>query len=178
MTTPIVAIIGGKKSGKTTAMQALIKELSQRGYKVAAVKHIPEKDFTIDTVNKDTWKFAMAGAKTIVSIAPNEVAIIEKAQTSSISLDEIREKCKGSSIILLEGFRSLVGWREDIPKIVAVKSPEDFAEALESFKPIIAFTGPYNPKPSPSNPPYINVLEDSVKIADIVESFLREKGII
>lgn len=174
--TPVVAIIGGKKSGKTSAMQALIREFSCRGYRVAAVKHISEEDFTIDTVNKDTWKFAKAGAKTVVSVASHEIATIEKIEACNITIDGIRKKCAGSDVILIEGFRSLVGRRLDIPKIVAVKSAEEVSVALENFKPIIAFTGPYNASSIASNLLYIDVLKEGGKIADLVENFLLEKG--
>ena len=54
----VIAVVGIKSSGKTTTIEALTKELTKRGYKIAVVKHIPEPDFTIDTVGKDTWRFA------------------------------------------------------------------------------------------------------------------------
>jgi molybdopterin-guanine dinucleotide biosynthesis protein MobB len=36
----VIAVVGGKKVGKTTTTENLIKELTRRGLKVAAVKHI------------------------------------------------------------------------------------------------------------------------------------------
>ncbi|MCJ7559854.1 molybdopterin-guanine dinucleotide biosynthesis protein B, partial [Candidatus Bathyarchaeota archaeon] len=64
-----IAVVGSKKSGKTTTIENLVRELTKKGYKVAAIKHVSEPDFTIDTAGKDTWKFAKAGAKTIISVA-------------------------------------------------------------------------------------------------------------
>ena len=56
----VIAVVGSKASGKTTTIEILTKELSRKGYKIAAVKHIPEKNFTIDKKGKDTWRFAKA----------------------------------------------------------------------------------------------------------------------
>lgn len=171
----VVAVVGGKSSGKTTAVEALTKELTRRGYKVAAVKHVPEKDFTIDTEGKDTWRFAQSGAKTVVCVAPNEIATIQKTSTDAITLEEILAKCRGNDIVLIEGFRNLVSGDKKVPKIVTVKSEEDAIQASKSFTPIIAFTGPYRPAKLALNAPYIDVLRESSKIADILENFLKEK---
>ena len=58
-----MVVVGSKKSGKTTTTENLTRELTKRGYNVAAIKHVSEQDFTIDTVGKDTWRFAKAGNK-------------------------------------------------------------------------------------------------------------------
>ncbi|MGB9959893.1 MAG: molybdopterin-guanine dinucleotide biosynthesis protein B [Candidatus Bathyarchaeales archaeon] len=172
----VLAVVGGKDSGKTATIEAITKELTKRGYKVAAVKHIPEKDFTIDTKNKDTWKFTQSGAKTVVSIALGEIATIEKTDTGNLSLKEILKRCKGNDIVIIEGFRQLLGKNVKVPKIVAVKSAEEALEASKNFKPIIAFTGPYPAEKLALNVPYVDVLRESAKIADVVESVIRKRG--
>lgn len=174
METTVVAVVGGKNSGKTTTIEAITKELAKRGYKVAVVKHVSEKDFTIDTKGKDTWRFARSGAKTVVSIASKEIATIEKTGTSNLSLEEILEKCRGNDIVLIEGLKKLLGKNEKVPKIVAVKSAEEAINASKNFNPIIAFTGPYPAGENALNTPYIDVLKESAKIADIVEKLMKK----
>jgi molybdopterin-guanine dinucleotide biosynthesis protein B len=171
----VVAVVGRKSSGKTTTMEVLTKELTKRGYKVAAVKHVPEPNFTIDTEGKDTWRFAKAGAKTIVSVASGEVATIEKIDVTSFSLEDILQKCGNNNMIFLEGFRKLVGENLDVPKIVTVKSAEEAFEASKTFKPILAFTGPYSTETLNLNAPYINVFKNPEKIADMVEKVARKR---
>lgn len=171
----VVAVVGGKSSGKTTAVEALTKELTRRGYRVAAVKHVPEKDFTIDTKDKDTWRFARSGAKTVVCVAPNEIATIQKTSTEKITIEDILERCRDNDIVIVEGFRNLVSGDKKVPKIVTVKSEEEAVQASKTFTPIIAFTGPYSPAKSALNAPYIDVLRESSKIADVVEEFLKRK---
>jgi molybdopterin-guanine dinucleotide biosynthesis protein B len=171
----VIAVVGSKSSGKTTVIETLTEELTKRGYKVAAVKHIPEKDFTIDAKGKDTWRFAKAGAKTVVGIAPKELFTIEKAETSSLSLKDITKRCLGNDIVIIEGFRKLLGGNMKVPKIVTVKSAEEVLEASKTFKPIIAFTGPYAVKEMALNAPYVDVLREKEKIANIVEEIVRKR---
>lgn len=168
----IVAVIGSKNSGKTATMEAIIKGLTRRGYKVAAVKHIPEKDFTVDEKGKDTWRIAESGAKTIVGIAPKEIFIIEKGDFYALSLEKILELCHRNDIVLVEGFRDLLGKNKKIPKIVAIKSTEEALEALKNFEPIIAFTGTHSIEVG-LNVPYVDVLRDEDRIAEIVDEVIK-----
>ena len=175
MKTTVIAVVGSKSSGKTTIIEVLTEQLTKRGYKIAVVKHIPEPNFTIDTKGKDTWKFAQSGAKTIVSMASDEIATIEKIDTTSFSVEEILHRCRDVDFVFLEGFKKLVGKNYDVPKIVTVKSTEEALEALETFKPILAFTGLYSIETLNSNVPYLNVLENRQKIVDMVEEKCQKK---
>jgi molybdopterin-guanine dinucleotide biosynthesis protein B len=163
-----IAIVGSKSSGKTTIIEILTRELTRRGYKIAAVKHIPELNFTIDTKGKDTWRFAQSGAKTIISVASSEIATIEKID-ENFSLKDILKRCKGNDVVFLEGFKQLVNKNKGIQKIVVVKSEKEALEALRSSKPILAFTGPYSTENLKLKIPYVNVLKNPEKIADLVE---------
>lgn len=165
----VVAIVGSKKSGKTTTIEVLTRELTRKGYKIATVKHIPERNFTIDTKGKDTWRFAKAGAKTIISVASDEIATIEKIHEDKFSLEEIFRKCKGNDIVLLEGFKEIISKKKSVQKVVVVKSEQEALEALRSFKPILAFTGPYSTENLKLRIPYVNVLENPEEIGEIIE---------
>jgi molybdopterin-guanine dinucleotide biosynthesis protein MobB len=171
-----IAVVGGKKSGKTATIESLSKELTQRGYKIAAVKHIPEPDFTIDTKGKDTWKFAQSGAKIVVAVSAAEIATIEKTESRNLSLKAILRKCRDSDLVLLEGFRKLVAEDKSIYKIVVVRSPEEIAESLKIFNPILAFTGPYQPKSGLRRIPYVDIREDYERLADLVERIVKKKA--
>jgi molybdopterin-guanine dinucleotide biosynthesis protein B len=172
----VIAVVGGKKSGKTATIEILIKELSQRGYRIAVVKHIPEPDFTIDTIGKDTWKFAQSGAKIIVGVSAGEIATIEKTETRKLSLMEILRKCWDSDFVFLEGFRELVAKDRSIYKIDVVRTPDEVAEGLEIFSPILAFTGPYQSKSGLKRIPYVDNRKDPEKLADLVERLVKKKG--
>ena len=170
----VIPVVGRKKSGKTTTIESLVRDLTHRGYRVAVVKRIPEPDFTIDTEGKDTWRFAIAGARIVVGVSPDEVATIERRHTEDFSFDDILEKCSGVDIVFLEGFRKLVAADKLFPKIVVTKSAEDLAEAVEIFEPILAFSGSYNAERDYPTIPYVDVLRNPKKLADIVEEHIRK----
>jgi molybdopterin-guanine dinucleotide biosynthesis protein B len=171
----VIAVVGGKKSGKTTAIEILTKELTIRGYRVAAVKHIPESNFTIDKEGKDTWRYAQSGAMIVIGVSADEIATMEKVRAKTISLEDILQRCKGSDIVFLEGFRKSVSRNRSICKIVIAKSLEDFEEASVTFDPILAFIGPYSPKKSDLRVPYVDIFKNAEKIADLVEKWLKRK---
>ncbi len=173
MKAKVIAIVGSKSSGKTTTIEVLTKELTKRGYNIATVKHITEPNFTIDREGKDTWRFAKSGAKTIVSVAFGEIATIEKNDEKNFSLKKILKKCGDNDIVFLEGFRQFISKEKAVPKIVVVKSEKEAVDALKLFKPILAFTGLYPIENLNLKIPYVDVLKNPEKIADIVEKAVK-----
>ena len=166
----IIAVVGSKKSGKTTAIETLVKGLTKRGYRIATVKHIPEADFTIDTKGKDTWRHAKAGACIVVSVAPNEFATIKKVDTTKYGLSEIlRNVEEDVDITILEGFKKLIEQSSAVPKIVAAKTTKEILEASKRFKPILSFVGPIPTEAAKLNIPYIDVLNDPDRLVDLVD---------
>jgi molybdopterin-guanine dinucleotide biosynthesis protein B len=165
----MIAVVGSKKSGKTTTLETLVQGLTKKGYKVATIKHIPESDFTIDTEGKDTWRHAKAGASTIISVAPNEIATIRKADTTKYSLEQIVRDCQDAEIIILEGFRKLIGQNPRVLKIVIVKTAQDALDASETFKPILTFVGFLPAEAMKLKIPYIDVLKEQEGLVELVD---------
>ena len=165
----ILAVVGSSSSGKTTAVEHIVKGLTEKGYNVATAKRIPEPNFTIDTEGKDTYRHAKAGAKTVLSIAPNELGIIKKTDTTKVSLDQIvAEIPEETDVIILEGFKSLVGEDISIPKIVGIKNAEEMADALKRYKNILAFINYMSSQTIETELPVINSMKDPQKLVDIV----------
>jgi len=165
----LIAVVGGKHSGKTTAVEALVRGLVKHGYKVATVKHVSQKNFTIDTQGKDTWRHAKAGACITTTVASNEMAIIRKGDTSCYKINDIIRTFENKvDIIIFEGFRKLVGQKKSIPKIIAVKTAEEALGMSKQFKPIVAFVGPFDTRDLSFSAPHINVLTDPEKLVRLV----------
>ena len=119
----IVAVVGSSNSGKTTAVEHIVKGLTEKGYTVASAKRIPEPNFTLDTEGKDTYRHAKAGSQTVLSVAPDELGIIRKTDTKKLCLEQmISEIPEETDVIILEGFKSLVGEDLTIPKVVGIKT--------------------------------------------------------
>jgi molybdopterin-guanine dinucleotide biosynthesis protein B len=167
----IVAVVGSSNSGKTTAVEALIKGLSKRGYTVASAKHIPDPEFTIDTEGKDTWRYAKAGASSVLSVARKELTVIKKVDTTEYSLEQlVAETPDEVDIIILEGFKGLIEQDTSIPKIVATKMGEEISEALERYKNILAFIGRIPDGKVDTEVPFIDALKEPQKLVDLVNN--------
>jgi molybdopterin-guanine dinucleotide biosynthesis protein B len=167
----IVAVVGGSNSGKTTAIEAIIGGLTKKGYTVASAKRIPESEFTIDTEGKDTWRHAKAGASTVLSVAPNELTTIKKVDTTKYSLEQlIAEIPDETDVIIIEGFKSLVGEDMNIPKIVATKTDQEISEALGRYKNILAFIGHIPDGKVETEIPFIDAVKEKEKLVDLVNS--------
>ncbi|MEA3442824.1 MAG: molybdopterin-guanine dinucleotide biosynthesis protein B [Chloroflexota bacterium] len=99
-----VCIVGKSSAGKTTIMEQLVRELKERGYKVAAVKHAP-KEIAIDMPGKDSWRFAQAGSEAVLASSANKIAFVENTDRD-YNVDEIL-RILGSrfDVVLMEGFK-------------------------------------------------------------------------
>jgi len=107
----IVSIVGKSKSGKTTLIEKLIRELKLRGYRVATIKHVP-RDITFDEPGKDSWRHIQAGSEATTISSPKKVVLI-KPVAQEPTLGEIgRLFGEDYDIILTEGFKD-----SDAPKI-------------------------------------------------------------
>ena len=165
----IIAVVGGSNSGKTTAVEVIINGLTKKGYKVASAKRIPEKEFTIDTKGKDTWRHSKAGANIVLSVAPNELTIIKKVETKKHTLKQlIAEIPEETDIIIIEGFKSLVGQDMTIPKIVAAKTEEEISEATGHYKNILAFISHIPYRKLETEIPVLDTLKEPERLVDIV----------
>lgn len=108
---PIVGIVGSRSNvGKTFVMENIIKELKNRDYKVATIKH-DVHGFNMDQPGKDTWKHAEAGADTVIISSAKKMAMIKKVEVE-LTIEEIVEKITDVDIILVEGYK-----KSNLPKI-------------------------------------------------------------
>ena len=170
----LIAVVGTKRSGKTKTIEALVRGLTSKGYRVATAKHVPEQDFTIDTQGKDTWRYAQAGAGIVVLAAPRELTTIRKRNAGYLTLEEIVQNCSGTSdMLILEGFKSLVEKNPAVLKIVTFRTAKEALDASRRFKPIMAFSGSLA-LPEKKGSPIVDVLSEPEKLVSIVERYVRK----
>lgn len=126
--TPLICVVGSSGSGKTTLIEALIIDLTKRGYSVGTIKHHSHDDFDIDHEGKDTWRHAKAGASSVSISSPTMFAIVKKVD-KELTLDEIAIHMIDRDVILADGFT-----RSNKSRIVVVteeKDIEHFGRGME-----------------------------------------------
>lgn len=104
-TVPIVSVVGKGDSGKTTFLEKLIRELADRGVRVATVKHHIH-DYDIDVPGKDSYRHARAGAAATMVSSPEKFALIHDV-AEEMPLDTIaRIACDaGCDLLITEGYK-------------------------------------------------------------------------
>jgi molybdopterin-guanine dinucleotide biosynthesis adapter protein len=97
--------VGKGDSGKTTFLEKLIRELADRGVRVATVKHHIH-DYDIDVPGKDSYRHARAGAFATMVSSPEKFALIHDVE-SELSLDAIAAIAhnSGADILITEGYK-------------------------------------------------------------------------
>jgi molybdopterin-guanine dinucleotide biosynthesis protein B len=109
----VFAVAGYSSTGKTTLVEALIRELTRRGYSVSTIKSTNEE--IKDMKGTDTERHRMAGAKTTILAGPESIMIQTKR---SSSLKEILSSIQGD-LLLIEGMKE-----KPIPKIWCIGKDE------------------------------------------------------
>lgn len=109
---PVLCFVGTSNSGKTTLIEKVIGLLTQRGYKVATVKHT-HKEFKMDSEGKDSWRHMAAGAKTVVLASLAQFAVMSETN-HELTIEEVLERfiANDTDILIVEGFK-----QDKYPKI-------------------------------------------------------------
>ena len=128
----MVVFLGYSNSGKTSAIVKVVRQLVKQVKRVGTLKHIHDKDFTIDTKGKDTWRHAAAGSSTVVALAPKELTVIEKGDTSNLTIDQLIGifKSRGVDYLLIEGLYRRLSRRRGVMRILCARSNEEAEELL------------------------------------------------
>ncbi|MGF3554591.1 MAG: molybdopterin-guanine dinucleotide biosynthesis protein B [Thermoplasmatota archaeon] len=102
MNPAVFGIYGKSGSGKTTLIIKIIKSFTKEGFKIACIK-ITDKKINLDVKQKDTWKYAKAGAKLVVLSSVKESDFLLK---NKLEIQEIVEKINNINncdLIIIEG---------------------------------------------------------------------------
>ena len=117
-------IVGRKNAGKTTLMVRLVKNLTERGLRIATVKHAHHA-LEVDREGTDSWKHREAGASEVAVVGSGRWAVMcELRGAPEPSLDEMVARLSPADIVLIEGFK-----REPHPKIELRRGGEPLGEA-------------------------------------------------
>ncbi len=175
-----IAIIGSKKSGKTSVAEILVSHLANLGFVVGTLKHIHHVDFTIDKEGSDTWRHRRAGAKVTAYISPHEAGLLVNLKKEPESLEEALQfvKNSGLDVLIIEGLHRLIAKRTDVGKIIAFKDLKDLEERLQGTQPPILAACTFNKDIERSfhgNVECLFLPGDKDKLLKIVELFMKSQ---
>lgn len=144
-----VSVVGYKNSGKTKVVEAIVNELTKRGFKVGTLKHTAD-DIQLDTPGKDTYRHRTAGSKSS-GILHNKGAafFIDKR----LSVQEAVYLLGVIDFLVIEGFKSL----NTQVKILVPRKPVDVEKLRDGLEIAIV------------NTPKVKLLESNVPIIPLSE---------
>jgi molybdopterin-guanine dinucleotide biosynthesis protein B len=167
MTMRVFGVTGWKNSGKTTLVEALVGELTGRGWQVATVKHA-HHDFDIDKEGTDSFRHRKAGAREVAIVSGRRWALMhELGGEEEPTLEEVLSRLSPADLVLVEGYK-----RGSHRKIEARRLEAKDRSPLTATDPNIAAIAADHPVAGEVVPVFD--LDDIGGIADFIE---REAGL-
>jgi molybdopterin-guanine dinucleotide biosynthesis protein B len=127
----LVAVVGTKKSGKTTVVERMLAEMSRRGLRAGTVKLIHHEGFTIHAEGRDTARHWKAGAEFSIAMAPGETTLVRRTRGRHETLVEVEGLVSpGTDVLLCEG---LVTGGPDVRTVVCLREPGQAAAYIREL---------------------------------------------
>jgi molybdopterin-guanine dinucleotide biosynthesis adapter protein len=161
----LVAVVGGKHSGKTTVIEHLIAELKLRGYRVGTIKEMVRIP-TLDTPATETDRYSIAGAEIVVAVPRDETVIFVKKR---LGLTEILPFLKELDFVVLEGFESEQGLTRVIAAKTVLEAESYMDDSVIAVSGLIAQSEVESKKATCLRVPIVNVLDGASVLADLVD---------
>ena len=156
---PTVSFIGKKKSGKTTVVLGVIRELRNRGFKVAALKH-DTHGFEVDVPGTDSYRFREAGADVVGISSPDKYVWLNHVVEERPLDDLVRQIAEPVDLVITEGFK-----KQDAPKIEVSRRARS-SELVSTPDELIGIT---SDQAFPDYPVPQFSLDDFAGLADLIE---------
>src|SRR5262245_31982741 len=125
----VIGIAGWSGAGKTTLLTRLIPVLTQRGLRVATIKHAHHA-FDVDQPGKDSYEHRKAGAsEVIVSSSRRWVQMHENGNDAEATLSEHLQRLSPCDLVLIEGYKTERHPKLEVFRATVGKSPLDPTDA-------------------------------------------------
>ncbi len=118
----VFSVAGYTKSGKTTTIEAIIKELKKRGYSVGSVKDIHFEQFAIDTEGTNTHRHKVAGSELVTARGLHETDVLFQERLDVYKIAEFYN----TDYLILEGLREA-----NVPMILTADCMADLDERYD-----------------------------------------------
>lgn len=118
----VLSVIGYTKTGKTTTIEEIIKELKKRNYSVGSVKDIHYEQFKIDVEGTNTFRHKAAGSELVTARGLYETDILFGNKMNIYKLLKFYD----FDYVILEGVRDI-----NVPKIITAMTEKDILDRLD-----------------------------------------------
>lgn len=156
----VIAVSGVKNSGKTTLLEKLVAILTERGLRVAVIKH-DAHSFEPDVAGTDSWRHRRAGAYGTAVYDGEKFLLVKEQQ---VSAEDLIRAFPEADLILLEGQKSSA-W----PKFEIVRRGNSDRSVCDPDTMLGLVTD--LPLEVPGVPTYD--LNDAAAVADRIEDYLK-----
>lgn len=161
----VLSVIGTSKTGKTTIIENIIKELRRRRYTVGSVKDIHFEKFAIDTEGTNTDRHKKAGSQLVTARGMYETDVLFPER---ISMDKLL-RFYDHDFVILEGVIDI-----NAPRIVAAIDREGIEakhdELTFCISGIIS-----NTETEYKGLPVINSVDNIEKLVDLIEEKVYDR---
>lgn len=160
----VFSINGYTKSGKTTTVENVIKELKARGFSVGSVKEIHYEEFKIDVEGTNTSRHRSAGSELVTARGFNETDILFQEK---ISMDKLLSFYIHDYVVL-EGVNDI-----NAPKIITAHNTQEIDEKIDYRT--MAVSGVIAKQMNEYKGfPVINCIKDTKRLVDYIEEKVPE----
>ena len=129
----VFGISGHSGMGKTTLLEKLIPEITQRGFRVSLIKH-SHKDIEIDRPGKDSFRLRAAGCSEVLLMGKNRWALMHEQRADvEPTFEYLLSRMQDCDLVLVEGFK-----QESFPKLEVFRSINDKTPLWHTAQDIIA----------------------------------------
>jgi molybdopterin-guanine dinucleotide biosynthesis protein B len=109
----VFIFVGHSGSGKTTLIEKLLRELGEKGLRVATIKHAHHR-VALDTPGKDSWRYKQAGASMSMLVTSSELQLIADA-VERREPEQLAQRFLGEAdLVLAEGFSHAAGSKIEV----------------------------------------------------------------
>lgn len=118
----VISIVGHSGSGKTTLVEKLVRNLSDRGMKIATIKHAHHK-VELDTPGKDSYRYKAAGASMSLLLTRDALQLVADAIDEREPEQLVCRYMTEADLVLAEGFSHAPGVKIEVLRRACGKPP-------------------------------------------------------
>ena len=101
----VIGVAGFKNAGKTTLVERLVTELTDRGFRVSTVKHA-HHTFDIDHEGRDSFRHRKAGAAQVAVVSGARWAVVSELRGEpEPPLEHVLDTLEPCDLVIVEGYK-------------------------------------------------------------------------